>query len=227
VIFLVLGLGFFIMELKTPGLGFFGILGILSLIVYFWINAGSGMPVAFSIGLLILGFLLLLAEVLIIPGFGVAGIAGIALILFSIYSSTVDLGGETLREKLIPDTPADWIDVRAWLTTLIGSLVLGVGAALLLMKNLHYFPIINRAFIAPPQRAARDSSAVTSHGRVALPVGTRGVALTVLRPAGKAHFSVGDVDVVSDGEFIAAGAPVEVVLVEGHRVVVRSGAIFQ
>jgi membrane-bound serine protease (ClpP class) len=224
ILLLILGIGFFIAEFNTPGLGLFGVLGILSLIGYFWVNAGTGMPVAFSLALLLLGFMLLLAELLIIPGFGVAGISGIALILFSIYASTVDLGGETLRERLLPDTPGDWILVRAWLTKLLGSSVLSVGAALLILRNLHHIPFVKGAFIEPPPALAHDSLGVTSSGRVLLQIGARGVALTVLRPSGKAHFGAGDVDVVSDGEFIASGSPVEVILVEGHRVVVRAGA---
>jgi membrane-bound serine protease (ClpP class) len=53
-----------------------------------------------------------------------------------------------------------------------------------------------------------------------------GIALTPLRPAGIAELDGARVDVVSQGEYIAAGEPLEVVRTEGHRVVVRrpSGA---
>jgi membrane-bound serine protease (ClpP class) len=42
-----------------------------------------------------------------------------------------------------------------------------------------------------------------------------------LRPAGVADLGGSRVDVVSDGSFIDAGAPVEVIRVDGNRVVVR------
>jgi membrane-bound serine protease (ClpP class) len=52
-------------------------------------------------------------------------------------------------------------------------------------------------------------------------VGKRGVAAAPLRPAGIALFEGERVDVVSQGEYIAADAPIEVVRVDGNRIVVR------
>jgi membrane-bound ClpP family serine protease len=55
-------------------------------------------------------------------------------------------------------------------------------------------------------------------------VGRRGVAATMLRPAGHATIDGRRVDVVSRGEMIAEGVPVVVVEVEGNRVVVARAA---
>lgn len=52
-------------------------------------------------------------------------------------------------------------------------------------------------------------------------VGREGRALSPLRPAGLAEIGGERVDVVSDGEFLEAGARVRVVEVEGNRVVVE------
>jgi len=52
-------------------------------------------------------------------------------------------------------------------------------------------------------------------------VGKRGKALTILRPSGTADIEGRRLDVVTSGEFIEAGRGVEVILVEGTRVVVR------
>jgi membrane-bound serine protease (ClpP class) len=52
-------------------------------------------------------------------------------------------------------------------------------------------------------------------------VGRSGVALTILRPAGKARIDDRMIDVVSDGPFIEQGAAVVVLEVLGNRVVVR------
>ncbi|MFW6162646.1 MAG: NfeD family protein [Planctomycetota bacterium] len=52
-------------------------------------------------------------------------------------------------------------------------------------------------------------------------VGKTGVARTHLRPAGTAVLDGDRVDVVADGERIDAGSRVEVVAVQGNRVVVR------
>ena len=53
-------------------------------------------------------------------------------------------------------------------------------------------------------------------------LGRRGTALSDLRPAGVARFGDERVDVVSDGDYVAAGAILHVLRVEGMRVVVRA-----
>ncbi|MCA9094771.1 MAG: NfeD family protein, partial [Planctomycetaceae bacterium] len=57
----------------------------------------------------------------------------------------------------------------------------------------------------------------TDHKRI----GTQGETLSILRPAGKARFGEEYLDVVSEGPFIDPGTRVEVVRVEGMRIVVR------
>jgi membrane-bound serine protease (ClpP class) len=52
-------------------------------------------------------------------------------------------------------------------------------------------------------------------------IGRQGIAMTVLRPAGKAQIGDEFVDVVSDGPFISSGRKIEVLAVTGNRVVVR------
>jgi membrane-bound serine protease (ClpP class) len=56
------------------------------------------------------------------------------------------------------------------------------------------------------------------------PVGSEGLALTLLRPAGKALIAGRRLDVVAEGEFVEAEKPVVVVLSEGARIVVRKKA---
>jgi membrane-bound serine protease (ClpP class) len=51
--------------------------------------------------------------------------------------------------------------------------------------------------------------------------GRSGVALSPLRPAGIAEVDGVRVDVVSDGDFIDAGTPIEVTRVQGNRVIVQ------
>ncbi|MEJ2290909.1 MAG: NfeD family protein, partial [Deinococcales bacterium] len=52
--------------------------------------------------------------------------------------------------------------------------------------------------------------------------GRQGTALSDLRPAGVARFDGERVDVVSEGDFIAAGSTLTVLHVEGMRVTVRA-----
>lgn len=225
ILLLLAGLVFFILEFQSPGLGAPGALGVLSLVGYFAANAGSGLPVILTSGLLILGFLLILAEILIIPGFGVAGIAGGLLILFAIYAATIGLPGDTLGDQIIPDGPADWIRVQSWGLTFLIATVGGAIGSLFLVRHLDKVPILNRAYVkAPVLEPVRhdEGFASSSLGTVKVPLGQRGTTTTDLRPAGRARFPEGDLDVVSEGGYIEQGAAIEVCLVEGNRIVVRA-----
>jgi membrane-bound serine protease (ClpP class) len=62
---------------------------------------------------------------------------------------------------------------------------------------------------------------------LALEPGMKGAALTTLRPSGKARFGDHVVDVVTEGEFIAAETPVTVIQTDGMRVVVKAATLPQ
>jgi membrane-bound serine protease (ClpP class) len=229
VLLLAGGILFLILELKTPGIGVSGVLGIALLAGYFLVNASSGgVDAAITIGLLLVGFLLLLVEVVFLPGFGVPGIVGVLLILFSIYAASIGLPGETLREQLIPDSDGDFLRLRAWLIQFLGSIVAATLGALLIAPRLHRLPLFNRAFLAPalagPGTALGGDArtGVSAQGRVHLDVGFRGVSETDLRPSGLARIRDHKVDVVTDGEYVARGTPIVVTAIEGHRVVVKA-----
>lgn len=225
---LVAGIIFFIIEMKTPGLGLFGILAVLSLVGYFILNSSDGAPLAVTVSLLLLGFFLLLVELLIVPGMAIPGILGGLLILGSIYSGTVDFGGSTLSERLIPDSEADWQKVEVWAARLMGAIVLGVAGALFLARHLHRLPILQGAFLKVPTlrpaearaTAAAAPGAAAAVGFVNVLPGVVGEAETDLRPSGKMRFSQGIVDVVSQGDWIEKGTMIQVIQVEGNRVVV-------
>ena len=53
-------------------------------------------------------------------------------------------------------------------------------------------------------------------------LGTEGVTTTVLRPTGMAEFDGVRLNVVSEGEFIQSGTRVQIVRVEGSRILVRT-----
>lgn len=226
---IALGLFFLTIEFKTPGVGLSGALALVCFIAGFVLQGGDGPPLFITAGLLILGLLLLAVELLILPGFGVAGVAGVLLILFSIYAATVHLPGQTFLEQTIPDSEGDWSLVRGFGLRFLASLIASVTAALLLFPALRHLPIFRQAFLAPPvlepvtsggvSPAARG--AITATGFVTIAVGTRGKALTTLRPSGRALLDGHEVDVVSDGRFIGEGSEVVVISCAGSRVEVR------
>ena len=187
----VLGL---LIEALTPGFGLPGLLGLAALGLYFLGGFLAGLSGVVEVLLFFAGVLLLLAEILLIPGFGIAGIGGIAAILASIYFT---FGGQTLY--------------------VISVAVILVAVGLFLAFRFLPRTRTGRALVlesaiaaeAPPEEKLRPL------------VGAIGRAITPLRPAGVAQFGERKVDVVAEGEFIEKGSTVRVVRVEGARVVVR------
>ncbi|MBB6098374.1 membrane-bound serine protease (ClpP class) [Deinobacterium chartae] len=190
----VLGL---IAELSSPGFGVPGLLGILGLGLYFlgpWMGGDFSL---LALALVVVGILLILAELFVVPGFGIAGVAGLGALLGSAY--------------LI--YPAQFGTVAA-----TSVLVFGAGAALLLF-------VLPRTRLARPfiLRADLSRSSPMSVSTLSAPplVTERGRTVTDLRPAGIAEIGGQRHDVVSEGRFLPAGTEIEVVLVEGSRIVVR------
>lgn len=134
------------------------------------------------------GFLLIILEVYLIPGFNVVGILGFLLIVFAIgymYTEISPLGGSV---------------------ALVGSLVGGVLMFYMLWKSGAWERFILATTLADnPQR---ESSGVERRKRF---LGKRGIAVTSLRPSGHVEIDGERVEVVTRGEFISAGSNIRVV----------------
>jgi membrane-bound serine protease (ClpP class) len=196
-----------------------GILGILSALcfaLFFWSRFLGGTADWLEIVLFVLGLACLAMEVFVMPGFGVFGLSGIALILASLI-----LAGHSWSYDLA--TNVEELAVQAgWVVLAFGLIgVFGVAAA----RYLPTLPMFEAMVLGPPgsetepQLRPEVSEAPATLGNAT--VGQQGRAITMLRPAGKAQLGDRIVNVVSEGPFIEADAPVEVVDVSGNRVVVR------
>lgn len=152
------------------------------------------------LGLLVLGALCLMAEIFVLPGFGVFGIMG----LIAIAAMTVMVAGGTTTGLAI-----------FMLTTMLSVL-----AGFITIRLLPSNRFTRRLFVLqPPQN---DSPAPTAPAAYAPAVGEKGVAATSLRPGGYASFGNERVDVTAENEFVPKGQAVEVLRIEGFKVVVRS-----
>ena len=146
------------------------------------------------IGLLLLGILLLLLEILFVPGTTIVGVGGIILLAIGIYLSYAYLG-----------TIAGHISLASCVVVVILSL------AVLLKGNTW-------------KRMALDSSIdsrslVNMSTQVA--VGDRGVTVSRLNPMGKALFGEKMLEVTADGEFVDEAKDIEVVKVEQNKIKVK------
>ena len=203
---ITIGMVGIIVELRTPGFGVPGGLGLISLALFFWghwlVQLAGWEEVLLALG----GVLLLVLEVFVIPGFGIAGVLGIVAILAGLVLSLVGAGDTS--EVVVQ---AAGRVVFALLAALIGSLVL--------LRFLPRVPFGRRLIL--------DTGLGTGHTHGSAPdsdirwIGKKGQASSPLRPAGIAEIEGERVDVVSEGDLIEAGQAVEVTRVEGNRIVVR------
>ena len=156
----------------------------------------------FLIFLIGLGVLLLFVEIALLPGFGAAGIPGLVLIIAGIVLAWGEFG---LKAGLI-------------YASATGALTIPLA-----VLGLWFFPRtrLGRSFILNIAANRTDGFQAPPQQLVNL-VGKSGKSITPLRPAGAVLINDQRVDVVTLGDFIEAEVEVEVILVEGNRVVVRS-----
>ena len=189
-----------LIELRTPGFGVAGAVGVGSLAAFFWGHwlvqlAGWG-----ELMLALSGVALLLLEFFVIPGFGFAGILGILALLAALVLSVVGSGA----------TP-EFFMLAAGRVLL--ALLVALVASFVLLRFMPRTPFGRRLILETDLAPVEEEELRW--------LGKRGRASTPLRPAGIADIEGARVDVVSDGELIEAGTPVEVTRVDGNRIVVR------
>lgn len=194
-------------EMQTPGIGFPLATSVVAAVLYFAPLYIDGLAQSMEILAFLLGLLLLLVEIFVIPGFGIAGISGIVLIV----------GGLTL--SLLGNRDFDFQQVsaadsgRAALTVLVG---LGIGFALILWLS---HKIGSKG---PLRRVALNADlgeAISSPTHQEL-IGKEGIAQTVLRPSGKVQIEGQIYDGISESGFVEKGEPIVVIKSENAQVYV-------
>ncbi|MED5382326.1 MAG: hypothetical protein VYC47_07115 [Verrucomicrobiota bacterium] len=208
-------------EFKTPGFGVFGAIGIASLVVYFFGGYVSGLAGIEWVAVFVLGVVLVAVELLWLPGTLVIGAIGAVCMLIALVMGMTDIypgmpwfptgdgggGGVPQVEGIDFELP----DFSKPIFDLTIALLLSIPVIWALAK---YLP--HTAFFA--KFASEAASGVESVAAVSAAVDSRlgevGEAATPLHPGGKAMFGDDLCDVVTQGEMIAAGAPVKVI---GHR----------
>ncbi|MBN1421701.1 MAG: hypothetical protein JXP34_23205 [Planctomycetes bacterium] len=201
-------LGLFI-EFNVPGFGAPGIIGIACFVIFFAAGMGAGQVGLTEILFFVLGMGLLLVELLLIPGFGVAGVLGILFLFASIVLS--------LQSFSLPRGPFERVEFERNLLTTIVSLGAGFAAALVAAHYMPRYPLLRRMGIVHDDAIRAGSRAEGEPDWV----GREGLAVTDLRPAGKAFIGGRLVDVVTHGDFLPKGAAVVVVERQGPRTVVE------
>ncbi|MCP4250070.1 MAG: hypothetical protein GY778_23760 [bacterium] len=207
-------------EFHTPGVGLAGLVALICLAVFVGAPYLTGLATAWDLVLIVLGIVLILLELFVIPGFGIAGVGGVVLVLVGIFGTFVP--AEPGPWRVVPTLPATWAAVKSGLTAIMFSVLVSIALMWYLAKHLPQVPVANQLIlsgeVARGQTLDAGSTAIETAG---VEAGDRGEALTVLRPAGTARLRGGRRNVVTQGEMIEQGAALEVVEVVGNRIVVR------
>ncbi len=148
--------------------------------------------------LLVVGLGLLIFEIFT-PGFHVPGLVGIVLIIIA-----VALTANTLTEAV--------------LMIALVILILSVAFVLALRSaskgRLYRSPLV----LKEEQKNAQGYLSVEDMQYL---VGKQGVAASLLRPAGTGEFDGVRLDVVTESEYLQKDTPIEIIAVQGRRIVVR------
>lgn len=231
---LLFGMAGAYMELKAPGFGLPGIIGLICLGLFFFGHHVAGYFAGFeAIGIFVLGIALLLVEIFVFPGLLVFGLAGLVMIfgslIYSMVPADIDWGGSL-----------NFSGLSGLIVGPAVNLVLGaVGACILVILALRYLPstplmrwmVLDRSLDKGSGIQFAGEAAVLEDGVVGGSdssgdgqdhslIGRSGKAATDLRPTGAAFFDEDRLDVITTGDFIEAGTAVRIIEHEGSRIVV-------
>ena len=210
---IALGLIGLIFEVKFPGSTFPGSVAALCFVLFFWAHSFIGEFTLLAILLFLLGLVFLGIEIFVVPGLGFSGVAGAGLMFIGLLLVTL---------AHWPRDDNDWKDLGSTFGSLAIGMALAVGGALALTWSLPSIPFLNWMVLKPPTEEAEHALPLllSNSGAVEL-LGAMGVAVTPLRPSGKAQFGGQFLDVIAEGDYVAPGGRVRVVEIEGTRIVVK------
>ena len=199
---LLLSIGFLglIIEFWTLGWGIAGSIGIISLSLFFGGHIIVGLAGFETIILFAIGLLLLLAEIFFIPGFGLAGISGIAAILASIFLTFGNI-------------------VQATYSILIAMGVSVIGFFLL----IKYIPSTRtwRKFVLSTEQKKELGYTVGTKDLKRL-TGKEGIAITPLRPSGIVEVNGKKLNALTRGEYVDSNTKIKIISVEGNKIVIEA-----
>lgn len=209
---LLMSLGFLglLMELKSPGFGFTGIIGITCLLLFFAGHYVVNLAGFEELGIFVLGVTLLAIELFAIPGFGIVGIIGILLVFGSLVFSLINT-----------DIPLTLPDISGALSRVGISIIITITASLIIIKYIPSCTIGRRLILGSRLKKENGAEIKLDDVKIEDILNKEGIALTALRPAGSIKINDKKYDAVTQGDFIEKGNRIIVIKVEGNKIVVK------
>lgn len=211
-LWLIIGVAGIYIEFKTPGFGLPGIVGICAFALYFlgsYIAGLSGLewPVLFLLGLALIAL-----ELFVFPGTVLLGLAGVVLMLITIVMAMVDIYPGMPR---LPSLPQLTVPLRDLTYAALGSVVVLLVLARFLPQTAFYGRLVTQS-VSGVVTVAEQARAQASQ------VGWEGVAVSSLRPGGKAQFGEEILDVMTEGDLIGKGTRVRIIGHSGREAIVEA-----
>ena len=194
-------------ELQSPGWGIPGTFGAVCLTLSLSASVIVKLATKSDLLIVLVGLGLLMVEAFLIPGFGIAGLAGIVVILWGLYM------------LLLPDVPVSQEIYDAAMTGLTIGLVGAIFALILLFRMMTKTKFWVK--LTSPEIQSNEDGYNSSLGLEYL-IGEIGLATSDLRPSGWVLVNNTKIFVVTEGEFVDKDQQVKILSVDGNRVVVRS-----
>jgi len=210
-ILILLIIGGLYFELQTPGIGFPLMASIIALILYLTPYYLNGLAENWEIFLFLIGMIFIVIEIFVIPGFGVAGIFGLALTI-----------GSLMLLMLNNDVFDFTFVVSKDILNASGSIliaVLGFGL-LLFFGGIKFTESQTFKKIMLEDTQDLDKGYISKKYSDKL-IGKNGKAMTILRPSGKITISDKIYDATTSGEYIEKNSKIIVLNNEGSTLKVK------
>ncbi|MBP6635806.1 MAG: nodulation protein NfeD [Paludibacter sp.] len=211
-ILIMLIVGGIYFELQTPGIGFPLGVAITAAVLYFAPLYIDGLAANWEIIVFVIGLVLIALELFVIPGFGIAGISGITLVVIGLVLSL-------LNNVNFDFEPVETGEVGKALLTVTGGIGFGFGLVLYLSSRIGAKGIFRNVALQATMEKSEGYMGVEMIGLQM--VGKSGIASTVLRPSGKVRIDGVVYDAVSEDGFIEKGQAVKVLRYETGQVYVE------
>jgi membrane-bound serine protease (ClpP class) len=156
---------------------------------------------AVIIAIMLFGMFLLALEIAVIPGFGVAGVSGIILIVLALALSFWKL--------------SNTMAIAVTVISLVGVIIL-IWFLVSVLPNTRFFKKFTLSENSIPDNSEYDVDPLSKY------IGLEGVAVSNLRPSGMIKILDERIDIVSDGTFIEKGTKVKVIKTGSGKIVART-----
>nr|WP_321410979.1 NfeD family protein [uncultured Carboxylicivirga sp.] len=190
-------------ELQTPGVGFPLAAAGLAAILYFAPLYIDGLAANWEIILFVVGLVLIGLEVFVIPGFGVAGVSGITLVVLGLTFSMLD-------NDLFDFEPVGFNKLLEALGIVLSGLFGSLLAIIYISKKILTTNSGLGARIALTTEENVELGYIGVEASMKELVGESGIANTTLRPSGKVEINDEVYDAVAETGYIEKGTAIKV-----------------